>query len=194
LRKLQHRAIVPLIEAGLDAEQNPYILMPLIEGKDLRTALLGANSATIIGTFCEILEAIQFAHEKNVIHRDLKPSNILVRTADSQPIILDFGCAYFLDDASNDVTTTLIGTSRYVPYEVFQNPKHRDVRQDVYACGMMLYEVIANKLPPIGEYVPLGGAFPFAGMDDVIKSALASEELRTKSAREMQMQLQNLVS
>jgi predicted Ser/Thr protein kinase len=190
LDKLQHRGIVPLLEAGLDAEQRPYILMPYIEGSDLRKALSGAGPQQVLTAFQEILLALEFAHSNNAVHRDLKPSNVIVRTADSQPLILDFGCAYLLDEVEDSVTTTLIGTPGYIPPEVHQNPKHRDVRQDVYACGVMLYQVIMGRLPRPDEYEPVEGIVEgFVGIDQVIQEALAPERRRTASAKAMREQL-----
>lgn len=186
LGKLQHRGIVQMLETGLTVDQKPYILMPLIRGRDVRRGLSGMDPPKYARVFDEILSALAFAHRKGVIHRDLKPSNILIRSADKQAIILDFGCAYLMDDASRDMTTTLIGSSPYVPMEVHRDPKHRDVRQDVYACGVVLYECIAQRLPHPDDYEPLEPDFPqFSGIDKVIQAALAPERKRIATANDM---------
>jgi len=193
LHRVQHRGIVPLLESGLDSEQTPYILMPLIEGKDIKEALAGADAIDIYNAFDEILRALDFAHNNGVAHRDLKPSNILVRTSDKQPFILDFGCAFLIDEVDDSLTTTLIGTSAYIPIEVHQNPKHRDCRQDVYACGVLLYQVVAGELPRYDDYKPIEDIFDnFIGIDKVIKPALAPESRRTASAMLMREQLADL--
>ncbi len=190
LQKLQHRGIVPFLEAGYDDEQKPYILMPYIEGSNLRDALSGAESSAVFHAFDEILQAIEFAHSQGVVHRDLKPQNILVRSSDDQPIILDFGCAHLTDDLDDSLTTTLIGTSAYVPDEVLRDPKKRSHKQDVYACGVLLYEVIAGRIPHPNDYEPIEGSFEgYAGIDKVIRSALAPERRRTATAAAMRDQL-----
>lgn len=193
LERLQHRGIVQFLEAGLDPENKPYILMPYIEGSDLRESLSGAQPARVLRVFDEILLALEFAHKKGVIHRDLKPSNILVRSSDDQPIILDFGCAYLIDELDDSLTTTLIGTSAYIPIEVHRDPKHRTVKQDVYSCGVLLYEVIAGKLPRPDEYEPIDGLIDgYKGIDGVIRSALAPERRRLETAKQMRSELNSI--
>lgn len=190
LEKLQHRAIILLLEAGLNAEQVPYFLMPLVEGKDLRDALEGAEPDKVFRVFDEILNALEFAHGRKVLHRDLKPKNILVRTVDEQPLILDFGASFWLDDDDEDLTTTLIGTDAYVPEEVRRNPKHRTVQQDVYACGILLYEVLARELPHSNDYEPVEDQVDgYDGVDKVIQKAIAPERKRYSSITELRTAL-----
>ena len=129
--------------------------------------------------FDEILNALEFAHSRGVVHRDLKPQNILVRKADDQPQILDFGCAYLLDEGDEELTTTLVGTTSYVPEEVRRDPKNRSVKQDIYACGMLLYEVIGRRLPHANDYEPLEDEVQgFEGIDKIIQVAIAAERKR----------------
>ncbi len=193
LERLQHRAIIPLLEAGLNAEQVPYFLMPLVKGQDLREALEGAESEKVYRVFDEILNALEFAHSRKVLHRDLKPKNILVRNVDEQPLILDFGASFFLDDGEEDLTTTLIGTEPYIPEEVRRNPKHRTVQQDVYACGIMLYEVIARSLPHLNDYESVEDQVKgFDGVDQVIKKAIAAERNRYSTITDLREALRKL--
>jgi hypothetical protein len=190
LETLQHRAIIPLLEAGLNAQGVPYILMPCVEGKDLRDAFEGANPVSVYPVFDEILNGLQFAHRKGVLHRDLKPKNILVRTVDQQPQILDFGAAFMLDDEDEGLTTTLVGTEAYVPDEVRRDPKNRSERQDIYASGMLLYEVIGRRLPDPNDYEPLEGKIEWVdGLDEVIKEAIAPERKRFQSVAAMREKL-----
>lgn len=191
LAKLQHRGIVQHIEAGVDGDQRPYILMPFIEGAELRDALAGAQPSNVIHTFGEILAALEYAHAQGVVHRDLKPSNILVRSSDRQPIILDFGCAYLFDDASEaSLTTTLVGSLSYIPIEVIQDPKHRTAKQDLYACGMMLYQVLAGRLPSPDDYSPIESIRRDCdGVDRLIRDAIAPEKRRIASATEFRQRL-----
>lgn len=194
LRKLQHRGIVPHIEAGLDGDQRPYILMPLVEGPDLRDGLTGAEPSRVFSVFDEILSALEYAHGQGVVHRDLKPSNILIRSSDCQPIILDFGCAYLFDDVDEaSLTTTLIGSAPYMPSEVLRNPKHRTVKQDIFACGMLLHQILAGKLPDPEDYAPIEPSLMGCqGIDQLITDAIAPEKRRIASAGEFQTRLRDL--
>jgi len=99
----------------------------------------------------QVCEAVEHAHRRGVIHRDLKPGNILV-DENGQPKILDFGLARVTD---SDVQATrqtdmgqLLGTLAYMsPEQVLANPLAVDTRSDVYALGVILYELLAGKLP-----------------------------------------------
>ena len=194
LRKLQHRGIVPHIEAGIGGDRKPYILMPLIDGTDLRTAFSGATPGEVMAAFAEILLALEYAHASGVLHRDLKPSNVLVRSSDRQPIILDFGCAYLMDGATDEsLTTTLVGSAPYIPSEVLLDPKHRTVGQDVYACGMLLHQVLVGHLPNPADYRPVEEFFPGCrGLDGLLQAALAPERRRITSAAEFRGRLDGI--
>ena len=148
----------------------------------------------LLRVFEEVLLAIQYAHENQVLHRDLKPTNIIVRLSDSQPIILDFGATYLLDEVTEtDLTTTLIGSAPYIPSEVINNPKHRTHKQDIYACGVLLYQMLAGKFPDRDEYDGLEELHPNAnGLDQIILDAIAPEKHRIASASNFRARLQQL--
>lgn len=194
LQSLQHRAIVQYFEAGLTIDKKPYVVMPFIEGKDLRSAASSLGVDGKIGLFLDVTAALSYAHDHNVIHRDLKPSNIIVRDSDGQPIILDFGSAYLLDYLdSESLTSQVVGTIGYIPNEVLANPKIRSPLQDIYACGVMLYETVAGHTPDPADYVPLAQVDDaFDLLDPVIRRAIASSAKRTKSASELHAQLVDL--
>jgi serine/threonine protein kinase len=156
IQQLKHRAIISYVDAGFDQENRPYIVMPLIEGMDLRDATAGRPILETIGLFIEVLNGLNHAHSKGILHRDLKPANILVNESDQQPIILDFGCAHLHGEAT--ITINAVGTPAYIPHEVMENPKLRIPEHDVYACGIILYELIAGRRPEPGNYIPLATA------------------------------------
>lgn len=161
LRRLQHRAIIQHLEAGLDSDDRPYLLMPLIQGVDIRDHTEGWEPVRVVTLFRQVLEALAYAHAQGVIHRDLKPNNILVRASDEQVIILDFGCAYVLDDAEEaSLTTSFIGTGAYAPTEVFRSPRLRTPKQDIYSCGVLLFELVERSLPDHDEPIALTVEFP----------------------------------
>ena len=156
IQLLQHRAIVPYYEAGITVDNKPYIVMPYVSGTDLRTATAGQELDVTVRIFLEVTAALTYAHGLNVLHRDLKPTNIVVRHSDRQAIILDFGSSYLLDYLDSDsLTTNAVGTLGYIPSEVLANPKARSPLHDIYACGVMLYECVAGRLPDPADYVSL---------------------------------------
>jgi hypothetical protein len=194
LQALQHRAIVQYFEAGLTVDNKPYIVMPLISGVDLRSAATATDLSGVISMFIEILSALDYAHSREVLHRDLKPSNIIVRSSDRQPIILDFGSAYILDQLdTKDLTSQAVGTIGYIPSEVLVEPKKRSPLHDVYACGIMLYEALARRRPDPTDYVPLVTIDQEYGvLDRIVRQAIASERKRISSAGEFVNRLASL--
>lgn len=186
LQKLQHRAIVPYIDAGIDSQGKPFLVIPLIEGMDLREWSV-ANPNGIARAMRELLGGLAYAHSNGVLHRDLKPSNIRVRNNDQQVIVLDFGCAYFLDQADvQSLTTTMVGSLGYIPHEVIKDPKLRTEKHDVFACGVILFELIAGHRPDLTEYEPLANIDPsFAQFDEIVLAATAPQKERVASIREL---------
>lgn len=193
LRALQHRSIVHYFEAGLTVENKPYVVMPLIVGRDLRTAASASDLHHALRMFVEVLTALDYAHQSDVVHRDLKPSNIIVRSSDTQPIVLDFGSAFVLDQLdSKTLTTHAVGTIGYIPSEVIADPTLRSPLQDIYACGIMLYEVLGGRRPDPANYVPLGSFRPeCAALDRVVLDAISGANVRMTSAREFADRLSN---
>lgn len=157
LGRLQHPGIAQVYEAGTaDAGQGPqpFFAMEFIEGGTLRDYVarnrLGIRQR--LELMAKICDAVQHAHERGVIHRDLKPGNILV-DATGQPKILDFGIAR-ATDSDVQITTMqtdvgqLIGTVPYMsPEQIAADPRELDIRSDVYALGVITYEMLAGKLP-----------------------------------------------
>jgi hypothetical protein len=191
LGKLQHRAIVSYADAGIDARGHPFLVMSLVKGQNLRDATAGQHVRVIVGHMIEVLGAISHAHDNNILHRDLKPPNILVRQADSQPVIVDFGLAYLIDEMSQaELTFSGIGTAPYVPHESLVNPRMRSPAHDIYSCGVILYELLVRRVPDLGNYVDLGRIDPDWGpLDPVLRNALARHDSRFRSAAEFRAAL-----
>ncbi len=194
LRILQHRGIVPYLDAGLDKE-TPFLVMPFIDGPNLRKASEGQPVLERLNQMVEILGAVAHAHSKEILHRDLKPANILVRSSDNQPVIVDFGLAYLFDDATHEsLTTTAIGSGPYIPHEVWEDPKLRTPGHDIYSCGVILYEILAGRLPNPSDYIPLATMnSALTPIDSVIRRALAPAASRYRSAEEYRWGLMSAI-
>lgn len=156
LGRLQHPGIAQIYEAGTSDTgfgPQPYFAMEFIRGLSLKNYAeahrLRAHERLKIME--EVCEAVHHAHQRGLIHRDLKPSNILVDET-GQPKILDFGVARVIDRDAQATSHTdvgqLIGTLAYMsPEQVLADPLELDTRSDVYALGVILYELLAGKLP-----------------------------------------------
>ncbi len=139
---LNHPNIVTVHDAG-EYEENPYIVMELIEGKTLAEEKPDSLEG-IIETFKSICQALEHAHSKDIIHRDLKPENVII---DQQGTVklMDFGLARTV---ASRLTTegTLLGTVFYMAPEQAMGDE-MDHRVDLYALGVMLYEFVTGELP-----------------------------------------------
>ncbi|HEX4006073.1 MAG TPA: tetratricopeptide repeat protein [Acidobacteriaceae bacterium] len=164
LGRLQHPGIAQIYDAGaVDTPlgKQPYIAMELVRGENLLVYCEKHKLKTRqrLELMAKICDAVQHAHQRGLIHRDLKPANILVGE-DGQPKILDFGIARLTDSDAQATRQTsvgeIIGTLAYMsPEQVAGDPEELDTRSDVYALGVILYELLAGKGPyTIGRQIP----------------------------------------
>lgn len=191
LSSLQHRGIVKLLEAGQLADRTPYILMSLIDGVRLDEFCRHIDYISRLRAFVEVAGAVGYAHCNGVLHRDLKPSNILVQKSDSQPIILDFGCAFVLDGIDEpELTTTIIGSQKFIPPEVLAEPKTRSSKQDVFAIGVMLYEAFSDTPFNLQSSRPLSAIDPvLETVDRVVAKSTTRTSHRLEDGDELQSAL-----
>jgi serine/threonine protein kinase/TolB-like protein/Flp pilus assembly protein TadD len=168
LASLEHPHIARLYDAGVDPRGLPYLAMECVQGEPLTgwsdTHRLGIPER--LGLFLQVLEAVQYAHEKQVIHRDLKPSNILVSDA-GQVRLLDFGVARLLEAEETDQQplTSVYGralTPDYASPELLRGDPI-DERSDLYSLGIVLYELLTGTRP-----YRLKSAASIGGLDQAI--------------------------
>ena len=151
--KLQHPNIVAVHEVGCH-EGFHYFTMDLIEGDPLDAIVKRGEKMPVervLQVVMEVAQAIHYAHGKGIIHRDLKPANVLLDT-DGHPKVTDFGLAKNIDHKSMLTKTgAVVGTPFYMPPEQARGDVDIDQRADVYALGVILYELLTLKLPFHGE-------------------------------------------
>jgi serine/threonine protein kinase/tetratricopeptide (TPR) repeat protein len=207
--RLQHPNIVPVLAAG-DSSGVPYYTMPYVDGESLRARLDrgGLSVAEAVGILRDLARALAYAHEHGVVHRDVKPENVLL--SGDTAVVADFGIAKAVDAAragqSNTAALTqfglAIGTPAYMAPEQAAGESTIDHRADLYAWGIVAYELFAGQHPFAGKKsaqallaahivespAPLGAvrAGVPAGLTSLVMGCLAKDpQHRPRSAREI---------
>jgi WD40 repeat protein len=157
LALMDHPHIAQVFDGGETASGRPYFVMELVRGVPI-TDFGDQNRLNVrerLGLFVSVCQAVQHAHQKGIIHRDLKPSNVLVTRHDGQAVakVIDFGIAKATGQPLTDKTlftglAQLIGTPMYMsPEQAGQGGLDIDTRSDVYALGVLLYELLTGTTP-----------------------------------------------
>jgi eukaryotic-like serine/threonine-protein kinase len=151
---LQHPHIVPLLAAG-QAGDLLYYTMPLVEGESLRARLARAGELPVpesMRILRDVTDALSYAHRHGLVHRDIKPDNVLL--SDHHALVTDFGVAKALDEAARTTSLTAtglaLGTPAYMAPEQAAADPHTDQRADIYALGVLGYEILAGWPPFTG--------------------------------------------
>lgn len=149
--RLSHPGIVGVYDQGSDGD-TAYLALEHVAGPDLR-AVLRERGTLPLGEALDVVEAVldalAAAHAAGLVHRDVKPENVLI-AADGRVKVADFGLARAVTEATAATTGTVLGTVAYLPPEVVTSGA-ADARADVYACGVMLYELLTGRQPLAGE-------------------------------------------
>jgi len=159
LTRLDHPNIARILDVGTHTDGRPWFAMELVDGISISDWVLARNLGfrERIELLLPVCEAVQHAHLKGVIHRDLKPSNILISTAQdgsAQPRVIDFGIAKAItalvdgDQLRMTQSGELLGTPEYMsPEQASMGAVDVDTRSDVYALGLLLFELLVGQLP-----------------------------------------------
>ncbi len=209
ISRLAHPNIVKLIDFGQDEERGLlYLVMELVRGQNLGDLLAGGRlrTALALDVVYQVCGALTEPHAEGVIHRDLKPDNLLlvpVSDGTLQVKVLDFGIARFMESNTQLTGTGMIcGTPAYMAPEQAQNER-LDARTDLYALGVMLYEMLSGwppfsgtsslqvmlkhiqETPPMLRELLPHAALP-ESIEDVVYTLMAKERsLRPETAREV---------
>lgn len=189
LARLDHPAIVPVYETG-EVDDQPYLVMRYMPGGTLLDRMAaGLITRQIPDILRRVAAALDAAHGRGMVHRDLKPSNILF-DQDGQAYLADFGVVKITEGTAATTTSVLIGTPAYMSPEQAAGTRELDGRSDVYALGVIAFELLAGRVPyeattPAGQIIAhlnrpipslraLKSDLPIAA-DDLMRAALAKE-------------------
>jgi serine/threonine protein kinase/Tfp pilus assembly protein PilF len=157
LALMDHPNIAKVLDGGETASGRPYFVMELVRGVPI-TEYCDENQVPVrdrMELFLQVCQAVQHAHQKGIIHRDIKPSNVLVTSRDGTPVpkVIDFGVAKAVGQQLTDKTIytqfmQLVGTPLYMsPEQAGQSNLDVDTRTDIYALGVLLYELLTGTTP-----------------------------------------------
>ena len=197
LAKLQHSRIITIHDFGQTSEGHLYFVMEYIDGTDLRSILRGPGldpdqALVLVGQLCDALQA---AHREGIVHRDIKPENVLV-TRDGYVKLADFGLARPPQEADTSAlthTNMVMGTPDYMAPEQRFGAANADARSDIFALGVMLYEMLTGQTPR-GVFDPPSRKVKVdVRIDEVVLKALQSEpERRYQKASEMRTDVERI--
>jgi serine/threonine protein kinase/tetratricopeptide (TPR) repeat protein len=164
LALMDHPNIAKVLDAGTTEFGRPYFVMELVQGISITRYCDEARLSPRgrLELFVPVCRAIQHAHQKGIVHRDIKPSNVLITLVDGQPVpkVIDFGVAKAIDQRLTERTLftgfgAVLGTPEYMsPEQAEIGGQDVDTRSDVYALGILLYELLTGTTPLDRETLP----------------------------------------
>lgn len=155
--QISHPNVVSVFDFGITSDQQPYLVMDFLEGKNLEEILekrIRLPYREAIPIFIEVCSGLAAAHECGIVHRDIKPSNIVVQelTGSQKVRIVDFGIAKMIDAEAQHLTKTgeVFGSPLYMSPEQCEG-QPLDCRTDIYALGVVFYQVLCGRPPLVGQ-------------------------------------------
>jgi tRNA A-37 threonylcarbamoyl transferase component Bud32 len=156
IASLRHRSIVQVYDFG-EQEGLYYMVMEYVDGPDLGSLLREQGRMPLteaLPLVCDIASALDYAHEQDLVHRDIKPSNVMLDpisevegNAPYRAVLMDFGLAKMIGGSTRLTQPGMVGTLSYIAPEQIQAAADVDRRADIYAFGVMTYEMLVGELP-----------------------------------------------
>ncbi len=187
LAMMDHPNIARVLDAGATEHGRPYFVMELVRGIRI-TDYCDKNRLTMperLELFIQVCQAVQHAHQKGIIHRDIKPSNILVTSDDGRvlPKVIDFGVAKATADIQLTDKTLFTRFEMFVGTPAYMSPEQAefsaqgvDTRTDIYALGVLLYELLTGQTPFDGQTLISSGV-------DAMRRTIREQEPQKPSTR-----------
>jgi WD40 repeat protein/serine/threonine protein kinase len=191
LALMDHPNIARVYDGGTTSTGQPFFVMELVSGVSITEYCDGLRLPVRarLELFVSVCQAVQHAHQKGIIHRDLKPSNVLVAEVDGRPTpkVIDFGVAkateFKLTDQSLADTGAIVGTPTYMsPEQADPSSMDIDTRTDVYALGVILYELLAGSPPLDAKEFKRGAILEMLRMVRDVDPPRPSTKVRTAEA------------
>src|SRR5215472_15377943 len=186
--RLRHPHIVQVFDFDIEDDQ-PYMVMEFVEGETLGQRMTRSHRAgtlmpldDVVRLFQQLCSAVEYAHQRGMLHRDLKPANVII-TSGGEAVLTDFGLAKISGVSGLTASGSILGTPHYMSPEQGQG-QAMDARSDVYSLSIMLYEMLAGKLPfdadtPVGVIMQhiMAPPPPIEEANPAVSSALAQVAL-----------------
>ena len=205
MAKLDHPAIISVFDFGETSNGQLYFVMEFIDGMDIHQYLQHHGGKLpqehALSITAHVLDALDYAHSHGIVHRDIKPANILLNH-EGRVKIADFGLAKKFGDAADPsvpaltISNVAVGTPDFVAPEALDSSQTPDHRADLYAVGVMLYQMLTGKLPRGSFRLPSElDAEIDPRLDEIVTKALASDpEHRYQSAASVRSDLDTVLS
>ncbi|OYW74079.1 MAG: hypothetical protein B7Z37_19215 [Verrucomicrobia bacterium 12-59-8] len=199
MAKMNHPAIVAVYDFGETSDELLYIVMEYIDGTDVAKMIQAQGKLPVdhaLAITAHVCDALTYAHEHGVVHRDIKPANILINMEGAVKVA-DFGLARMHDPGQSSVTEegTTMGTPDYVAPEVLIIGMAVDGRADLYAVGVMLYNMLTGKIPSGNFQMPSEKMGCDTRYDAIVRKAMEHDVARRyQTSRELRRDLDQILT
>lgn len=193
MAKLNHSNIVSIYDFGV-VESQCYFIMEFVEGHNLYELISTkeVTPQTALKVMQQVCDAMTYAHSKGIVHGDIKPSNIVL-DEDGNVKLLDFGLARLMEHDHGDENWTPMGTPEYAAPELYDRSVVADHRADLYALGVVLYEMLMGQVPQGTFPLPTTRLQIDPRVDDIIVRCMKPEpEARYQNAAEIKQVLEDI--